>query len=57
MSAKENCFDLMLSIVQLWGKKNKHCQMGPAKFHDLSRVSGCSVVFFFLLNTPVSGVL
>lgn len=46
VSAKENCFDLMFCIVQLFGGKNKHCQMGAAKFHNLSRVSGCSVIFF-----------
>ena len=57
VSAKENCFALMFSIVQLRGEKNKHCQMGAAKFCDLSRIPGCSVIFFFLLNTPVSGAL
>lgn len=46
VSAKENCFALMFRTVQLLGEKNKQCQMGAAKFHNLLRNSGCSVAFF-----------
>lgn len=46
VSARESCLALMFCIAQLLGKKNKQCQMGAAKFHNLLRNSGCSMAFF-----------
>lgn len=58
MSAKENCFDLMLSMVQLWGGgKINIVRWVLPNFMIYQELQAVQWNFFFLLNTPVSGVL